>query len=403
MREAVHHVLRFWLDRGACGFRMDVINLISKVQTFPDGDIIDKEHEFQPGFKYFANGPRLHEWLRDMHDKVLSKYDTTTVGEMPFVRDEDEIIKAVGADSKELRMIFIFEMVDIDNVPGSYRLTLHPWNANDIARIQSHWQRVMLDRDGWNSVFVENHDNPRSVSRYCDDSDQYRELGAKLLCLMQTTLAGTLFVFQGEELGMRNVPESWPIDDYKDIESINYYKKMTSMYPGDKEKEKYAMHVLQRKARDHSRTPVQWNDGPNAGFAKEGVTPWMRVNDDYKEVNAAKQLKDSSDGELSVYQFWKRGLDNRKQHKETFVYGDFKLLSSTEEKSSIFAYKRWSEDEAFVVVLNFSGDKVEWQIPTDVQVKEWVAGNHTSGKPDLNTMGTIKLKPWEGVLGVSVP
>lgn len=204
---------------------MDVINLISKVQTFPDADIAVPTHKYQPGNRYYANGPRLHEYLKEINRKVLSKYDTITVGEMPFVRDEDEIIRVVSAKSEELNMIFAFDLVDIDNTPGDFKFTLHSWDARDMKKIIGRLQRLMLERDGWNSIFVENHDQPRSVSRYTNDSDGWREYGAKLLCLMQTTLAGTLYVYQGEEIGMRNVPTSWPLEEYKDIESINFFSK----------------------------------------------------------------------------------------------------------------------------------------------------------------------------------
>jgi len=225
VRAAIHDVLRFWLDRGVSGFRMDVINLISKVQDFPDAEITVPSNNYQPGDKFYANGPRLHEFLKALNRDVLSKYDTLTVGEMPFVRDEDEIIRVVGAQNEELNMIFSFDLVDIDNVPGDFKFTLHPWDARDLKKIVNRLQRLMLERDGWNSLFVENHDQPRSVSRYTDDSDEWREYGAKLLALMQTTLAGTLYVYQGEELGMRNAPPSWDESEYKDIESINFFKK----------------------------------------------------------------------------------------------------------------------------------------------------------------------------------
>lgn len=228
VREAVHNILRFWLDRGVSGFRMDVINLISKVQTFPDAPISVKDAKYQPGDKYFANGPRLHEWLKELRRDVLSKYDTLTVGEMPFVRDEDEVIKVVGSESGELNMIFNFDLVDIDNVPGDFKYTLHPWDARDLKKIVNRLQRLMLERDGWNTLYVENHDQPRSISRYTDDSDEWRSYGAKLLCLMQTTLAGTLYVYQGEEIGMRNIPKEWGPEEYKDIESINFFKKYVS-------------------------------------------------------------------------------------------------------------------------------------------------------------------------------
>lgn len=401
VRDAVHDVLKFWLERGASGFRMDVINLISKVPGYPDADVIDPDHEYQPGYKHYANGPRLHEYLKEINSKVLSKYDTITVGEMPFIRDHEEIVKAVGTDQGELNMIFIFELVDIDNVQGSYRMTLRDWDANEIKKIVTRWQRLMIDRDGWNSVFCENHDNPRSVSRYCDDSDEFRDLGAKLLCLMQTTLSGTIYVYQGEELGMRNVPPSWEPEEYKDIETINYWTKMNKMHPNDPEKLKHARHVMQAKARDHARTPVQWSSEPHGGFCKPDVQPWMRVNDDYKIVNATAQRIFKADDQLSVLQFWKRGLANRKENKEVFVYGDFQLLDESHPK--IFAYKRSSDKEAFVVVLNFSKDEVEWEVPSGVEMERWVAGNYTAGKPEKPLEKAIKLRPWEGILGMAKP
>jgi oligo-1,6-glucosidase len=237
------------------------------------------------------------------------------------------------------------------------------------------------------------------VSRICDDSDEYREISAKLICLMLTTLGGTLYVYQGQELGMRNVPKEWDPEEYKDVESINYWKKMNNMYPGNKEKLDFARHVLQRKARDHSRTPVQWSAEPNAGFCKEDVTPWMRVNDDYKEVNAEAQRKQDDPNKLSVLQFYKRALANRKENKEVFVYGDFQVLDENDKK--VFAYKRASEKEAFVLALNFSKDEVEWQIPEAAKVHKWVAGNYVAGQPDKPTSGTITLRPFEGVLGTS--
>ena len=185
---------------------MDVINLISKDRHFPDAEpSLGADRKYHPGSKYYVNGPRMHEYLQEIKHKVLRKHSAITVGEMPGISDIDEIIRTVHTKTGELNMIFIFDVVDIDNQPGAVRMTLHDWSVKDLARVISKWQRAMLERDGWNSVFIENHDNPRSVSRYCDDGDTCREYGAKLLALMQTTLSGTLFVYQGEELGMRNV------------------------------------------------------------------------------------------------------------------------------------------------------------------------------------------------------
>lgn len=176
---------------------------------------------------------------------------------------------------------------------------------------------------------------------------------------------------------------------------------MEELCKGDEKKLEHAKLILNKKARDNARTPVQWNNGPNAGFCKEDVEPWMRVNDDYKTINAETQGQANDPDQLSVLQFWKRGLENRKKHKEVFVYGDFKTLDDSSDK--IFAYRRASKDEAFVVVLNFSGKQVDWTIPKVANVQSWVAGNYAASSPDKKVDGTIQLRPWEGILGTSKP
>jgi glycosidase len=402
VRAAVHDVLRFWLDRGACGFRMDVINLISKTPGFPDGEIVAADHEFQPGFKYYANGPRLHEYLQEIHREVLSKYDAATVGEMPFVRDEDEILRIVHPDRQELNMIFQFELMDIDNIPGSYRMTLYDWKKSEIGRIMAHQQRMMQERGGWNSLFIENHDNPRSVSRYTDDSDAHRELCAKLLALMMTTLSGTLFIYQGQELGMKNLPEDMNPEEYmEDVEAINYWEKMQRMYPNDPKMRDLAKKVIHTKSRDHARTPVPWtSESPNAGFADASVKPWMKLVPDFKTVNADAQVNNDNSEQLSVFQFWKRALLNRREHKSVFVYGQFDILGNQPDVDDpIFAYAKSDGNEKWAVVLNFSGDAREWEIPGNLQLDQWVAGNYFKGKPEKELSGHVSLRPWEGILG----
>ena len=382
---------------------MDVINLISKDQRFPDADpVLGPDTKYHPGSKYYVNGPRMHEYLKEIKQKVLDKHGAVTVGEMPGVSDIDEILRTVRSKDGELNMIFIFDAVDIDNVPGQVRMSLHDWSVKDLNRIIPKWQRAMIERDGWNSVFCENHDNPRSVSRYCDDSDAYREYGAKLLALMQTTLSGTLFVYQGEELGMRNVPKSWDImKEYKDIESINFWKKSKDLYGNDPKKLAQERKVLERKARDHARTPMQWNASSNAGFSDEGVEPWMRVNDDYKELNAEKQLEAEDPEQLSTWQFWQRGLANRKEHADVFVYGDYH--PARPEHDQVFAYLRTGKKSGkWLVVLNFSGKDAHWQIPEGIKVHGWMAGNYLKGKPEKALSGAVGLRPWEGVLGKCV-
>ena len=391
--------MSFWLDRGACGYRMDVINLISKDQRFPDAEpVLGPDRKYHPGGQYYVNGPRMHEYLQEIKQKVLLKYGAITVGEMPGVSDIDEIIKTVKSGTGELNMIFIFDLVDIDMIIGRPRMEFHEWTVKKLRRIVNKWQRAMIERDGWNSVFCENHDNPRSVTRYTDDSDTYRNYGATLLALMQTTLSGTLYVYQGEEIGMRNFPKSWdPLVDYKDIESINFWKKSLDLYGDDPEKLAEQREVLQKKARDHARTPMQWTSGPNAGFADEGVKPWMRVNDDYKDVNTEAQVADQGDN-LSVWQFWQRGLANRKAHKDVFIYGDFETVGP--ESDEVFAYLRTGmESGKWLVVLNFSGKEVKWQIPDGIQIEGWMAGNYTTGKPDKSLEQIVALNPWEGILG----
>ncbi|KAG8533377.1 uncharacterized protein KY384_002160 [Bacidia gigantensis] len=372
VRAAVHDAMRFWLDKGVCGYRMDVINLISKDQRFPDAPVTNDggKAKYHPGSKWYTNGPRMHEFLREVKREVLAPYKAVTVGEMPGVSDPDEVLKTVHQGDGELSMIFIFDVVDVDFVPGEGRLALRPFKTGDWVKDVVKWQRVMWERDGWNSVFIENHDNPRSVSRYCDDSDEWREKGAKLLALMQTTLSGTIFVYQGEEIGVRNMPKYWD-------------------------------GVLDKKARDHARTPMHWDGSPHGGFCGKDVKPWMRVMDDYVTFNVDVQTNSNSDDDLSIWQYWQRGLSNRKAHADAFVHGEFQSVDNA-EGDDVFAYlKVGKESGTWVIVLNFSGDEVQWRMPSNVKVQGWVAGNYLKGKPDKPTEGTIGLRPFEGLLGRS--
>lgn len=398
VREAVWDVMKFWLDRGIAGFRMDVINMISKVPTYPEAPIVldPKTHPYQPATQFFCNGPRMHEYLHEMYDKVLSKYDTITVGEMPDIDSEDEILATVGADAKELNMIFIFALVDIDK--PNVRMALKPWDVKEMKSIISRWQNVMIERNGWNSVFIENHDNPRSISRYTDDSDQYRHLGAKLLALMQTTLGGTIFVYQGEEIGLRNAPMEWDPHEYKDIETINYWNKCEIIYKDQPEKLAEGRKIIQMKARDHARTPMQWSSEPNSGFCDADTKPWMRLMDDWKTINAEAQMDYKSEDDLSTWQFWQRGLKDRKEHADVFVYGDFEEV--VKDDPNIYGYVRTSKQgEKWLVVLNFSGQEQQWKIPTK-NVEFWACSNYVKERPEGKAIsGTLTLKPWEGVLG----
>ena len=198
------------------------------------------------------------------------------------------------------------------------------------------------------------------------------------------------------------MPRSWDImKEYKDIESINFWKKSKDLYGNDPKKLAEERKVLEKKARDHARTPMQWNAGTNAGFCESGVEPWMRVNDDYKDVNAKGQQSAESEEQLSTWQFWQRGLINRKAHSDCFVYGDYRAVGP--ESDEVFAYLRSGKKSGkWLVVLNFSGKKVEWHVPDKLKVEGWMAGNYLKGKPRKNLEGAISLRPWEGILGKCV-
>lgn len=216
---------------------------------------------------------------------------------------------------------------------------------------------------------------------------------------MQTTLAGTLFVYQGEEIGIRNFPESWDVSEYKDIESINFWKACMKDHPHDQAQLKKDKNVLVRKARDHSRTPMQWINAPHGGFCPRDVEPWMRVNDDYSTCNTEAQMAAKLDDDLSPWQFWQRGLANRKAHADVFVHGSFEELDAGRE--DVYAYARTGKDGGkWVVVLNFSKEEKRWKIPKSIgKMKGWMAGNYLKGKPDKQLEGELLLKPWEGILG----
>ncbi|KAI5200579.1 alpha-glucosidase [Aureobasidium subglaciale] len=392
VRTAVHDILRFWLDRGTAGFRMDVIDHISKVQDFPDAEKTIPGQYYQPGNKFFGNGPRLQEFLQEMR-KVLDEYDTITVGEMPFINDEDEIIETVGMQGS-LNMVFLFKLLNMDNEPGQSKWSYHEWDATDMKRIHERTQRLMIDRDGWNAIFVENHDGPRSISRFADDSDEWRDYAAKMLCTKGISLGGTEYIYQGQELGMRNIPPDWALEEYKDIETQKYWEASAQkQYANNYRKLDYARGLMQLKARDHTRTPMQWDSTKNAGFCKPDAKPWMRVNDDYPQINVAKQLKDPG----SVFAYWRDCLKFRKEHKDVFIYGGFEIVDP--EDRDVVSFRRFSETESYVTVTNFSGKHLEWTGLGDIRVKEWIIGNYPLDVHNKESSNVVKLRPWEGVIG----
>ncbi|KAF7717039.1 Molybdopterin synthase catalytic subunit [Penicillium ucsense] len=352
VRKAVHDIIRFWLEKGCDGYRMDVINFISKHQRYPNAPIQDPHSPWQSGDRYYANGPRLHEYLQDI-GKILKEHDAFSVGEMPFVTDEQEVLRAVQAGRNELNMIFSFEHVNVDH--GKYgKFDPGSWELTDLKSFFERWQPFMYENDGWNALYWENHDQPRSIDRYTEASEEHEGVAAKMLAVALALQSGTPFIYQGQELGMRNVPKSWGIEKYQDIDCLNHWKLLLKEKPSDTAAQKIALQEYQKKSRDNARTPVQWSDAPNAGFTAPTIKPWMSVNDNYPRINAAVEIHDAN----SVYTFWASVLRLRKEYKDVFVYGSWTVVDAPSQ--DIFAFTRQFDDQKVLVLCNWTERSLTW-------------------------------------------
>ncbi|TWU78414.1 hypothetical protein ED733_008801 [Metarhizium rileyi] len=380
VRQAAHDVMRFWLDRGADGFRIDVINFISKDQSFPDS-----KQTVLRGTEHYACGPRLHEYLKEL-GAILKERDAFSVGEMPCVHDEQELVKAVAADRGELNMIFHFELMDIDHGANG-KFSPSTWTLSTLKAKVNKWQRFMYDNNGWNALYLENHDQPRAVSRFAHDAPEHRAASAKLIAVFLAFQAGTPFIYQGQEIGMTNVPAAWEMDQYKDVDCLNHWEVYKDS--ADESTKTLLRKEYQRKSRDNARTPMQWDDSPHAGFTTASSSPWMRVNENYKHINAAAQVEDPE----SVFHLYRRALETRREHKDIFVYGDFELVDEDHDK--VFAYKRTAGNgDAALIVCNFSKDTVMWSGgPAAREVLLSPAGKKMG---DLSG-GQIQLGPCEAI------
>ncbi|GAB1207168.1 hypothetical protein APSETT445_005879 [Aspergillus pseudonomiae] len=353
VRAAVHDIIRYWLNKGADGFRMDAINLISKDQNFPNAEITNPDSPWQDGTKHFACGPRLHEYLQGI-GKILKQYDAFSVGEMPEVYDLNEMLRSVGNDRNELSMVFHFETVSLDHGPGG-KFTSRKWELHELKTIVSRWQTFMYENNGWNTLYLENHDQPRIVSRFGSDEPEYRVPSAKMLATFLGFQSGTLFIYQGQELGMPNVPKHWGIDQYRDIETLNHWNEITTNAPQNTPLHEACLAEYRLKSRDNARTPMQWDDSPNAGFSS--VRPWLPVHDNYEGLNAVDQVNDKE----SVYHYWASVLRLRKAYPGVLVYGSFELLSP--EHPDLLVYARTASCGRAVIVTNFRPHEVTWSVP----------------------------------------
>ncbi|MFS0785236.1 alpha,alpha-phosphotrehalase [Shouchella sp. 1P09AA] len=369
VREELADVVKFWADKGVTGLRLDVINLISKDQDFPNDEKGD-------GRMFYTDGPRVHEYLKELYEKVFGPYNLVTVGEMSSTTLE-HCIRYSSPDEKELSMTFNFHHLKVD-YPNGDKWSLMPYDFEELKRLWTEWQIGMNQNNGWNALFLNNHDQPRAISRFADDGP-YREKSAKMLATTLHGLQGTPYVYQGEEIGMPN-PIWNDISELKDIESLNMFEIMQQ---NGKSKEE-ALKIIQERSRDNGRVPMQWNQLKHAGFT-EGE-PWIKVDERYPEINVEGQVND----DRSVFNYYKKLIHLRKD-EELLTSGTFKRLD--EKHPELFAYTREGEHESIVVVSNFSAKQVEFELPVDVSsVKQ--SRTLISTESDNTFAQTIKVPPY---------
>ena len=370
VRHAVYDVMRWWLDRGVDGFRMDVINMISKVLPLADGERSGDER-FGNGFPYVINGPRLDEFLQEMHREVLAGREThvLTVGEMPGVTVEQARL-LTDPDRAELDMVFQFEHVNLGH--GTSKFELHDWSLTDLKATLGRWQRGLADV-GWNSLYWNNHDQPRAVSRFGDDTT-YRVESAKLLGTVLHLHKGTPYVYQGEELGLTNVPFA-SIGDYRDIESLNHYA--TAIDGGAEAAEVLA--GLAPMSRDNARTPMHWDASPTAGFTTG--EPWIAVNPNHDRINAAAQTDDPD----SVWSYY-RDLIALRHSDPAVALGEFTMLLPDDEQ--VYAFTRHHEDTTLLVLANFGATEITPDVDPSWAGELLLIGNYPASE-------TLTLRPWE--------
>ncbi len=383
VRQEVFRMMNWWCNKGIDGFRMDVISLISKVPGLPDGAVGKSGYgDFGP---YCVNGPHVHEYLQEMNQEVLSKYDLITVGECSGVTVE-EAKKYASSSGKELNMVFQFEHMDLDG-GESFKWNHNKIRLTELKKIMSKWQ-TELEGKAWNSLYWCNHDQPRFLSRMGNDSPQYREVSAKMLATCLHMMQGTPYVYQGEELGMTNYPFT-SLDEFRDIESINAYHELTEkgiVAPED------MFDYISYKGRDNARTPMQWDDSDQAGFTTG--TPWIPVNPNYKEINAKEQMS----RETSVFHYYKKLIALRKQY-EIIVYGKYDLLLPDSEE--IYAYMRTLGEEKLLVLCNFNEQQVEYEVPEEFagcQGKVLIGNYRNDAAAECEIGEKIGLQPYETVV-----
>lgn len=371
-RKAIYKsAMTFWFEKGIDGFRIDTAGMYSKQPTFEDAPIVFPDRDIQPAGQYTNNGPRIHEFHKEMFSQVTSKYDAMTVGEVGHCSKEDKL-KYVSAKEGEMNMMFLFDLVDLGSAPND-KFNYIGYDLVDLKKAVENMSSFIKGTDAWSTVFTENHDQARSISRFGNDSPEFRFKSGKMLATMLSTLTGTIFLYQGQEFGMINIPIEWDLDEYLDVCTINYLKKYaSSKTPEEMKKLKHDINLV---ARDCGRTPVQWNDSKNGGFTTG--TPWMRVNESYKDINAASQVDDPD----SLYNYWKKALQVRKELRNALIYGDLEIIDYDNKK--VFSYLKVGTELTVYVVLNFTLEDLEFKPAVE-------------GKLELTLTNQTKMR--EGVL-----
>lgn len=389
-RKAIYDsAVGYWLDHGVDGFRIDVGSMYSKVAGLPDAPVTEPGLPYQDGTQFFVNGPRIHEFHKEMHQYVLHKVtdgrEIMTVGEVGF--GQESVFKEyTSAREGEINMLFNFKHTSVGTGPFKYDLV--PFSLKDWKLALAENFLFINGTDCWATAYIENHDQPRSVSRFGNDSPRWRKVSAKLLAVLEISLTGTLYVYQGQELGQINF-RNWTIEQYEDIECTGNYKMIEEKYGKDSKEIENFMKGAALISRDHARTPFPWTkDEPFAGFT-HAEKPWFSMNESFKDgINAAEEQEDPD----SVLNFWKKALQVRKEHKDIMVYGyDFEFVDLDNEK--LFMYTKRNGGKKLFAALNFSDDEVEFSVPNANAKYSLIFGNYDEVDGDVRT-----LKPWEGRL-----
>ncbi|PGV67297.1 alpha,alpha-phosphotrehalase [Bacillus cereus] len=379
LREEVYDMMRFWLEKGVTGFRLDVINLISKDQQFLNDDGSTATSD---GRKYYTDGPRVHEYLQEMNRNVFEGKDVITVGEMSSTTI-DNCIKYSNPGRNELSMTFSFHHLKVD-YPNGDKWTKAEFDFIKLKEIMSNWQIEMQKGGGWNALFWCNHDQPRIVSRFGNDG-KYRNESAKMLATAMHMLQGTPYIYQGEEIGMTN-PNFESIEQYRDVESLNIYD--IKQEEGLSKEE--IIGILKQKSRDNSRTPIQWNEEANSGFTTS--TPWISVAENFKEINVEKALEDNE----SVFYHYKKLIELRKKY-DIITDGKYDVLDENHPK--IWAYTRTVNNEVLLVINNFYGEEITYSVPGNVQLdgmkQEVLLSNYKDSSKDITN---LNLRPYESIV-----